>query len=135
VCFAAAGMWYERYSRAGSKRLLRHAMRGLLPPSVLADRQGRAGTLESYVEGSIDLQMSQLCRMFHTPALADLGIARPGALAQLLDRYGRDREPGLADQILTAAHVESWLRAHGHTRLPGPAPELQKGEMTGGPPE
>jgi asparagine synthase (glutamine-hydrolysing) len=114
IRFAAAGPYHERYSRAGTKRLLRRAMSGLLPDSVLADRFGRRdGTLESYVDRSLRGAIPELRRLLDRPRLAELGVVDPSVLRAAIDAF----ENGTAqlfqpEQLLSVAHVEAWLRAH-----------------------
>jgi asparagine synthase (glutamine-hydrolysing) len=112
IRFAAAGPWSERFSGGASKRLLRHAMRGLLPESVLADRPKRTGTLASYFARSLNALLPSLERLFDQPVVAELGIVDPVALRQDLETYRRGRgHLYLREQLLSLAHVESWLRA------------------------
>jgi asparagine synthase (glutamine-hydrolysing) len=113
VEFAAAGAWYERYSKAGTKRLLRLAMKDLLPDVVLADRFGRRdGTLQTYVERSMNALWPHALELFRRPVLAEMGLVDPVRLKTEMERYASGRaSPYFVEQFICLAHTESWFRA------------------------
>jgi len=111
IRFATSRPGSERFSNAGTKWLLRHMMKGRVPDEVIAPRRPGAGSLTTYVQKSFDLLFPELYELFRSPVLADLGIVEPSKLKLDLDRHASGiRSKFLAEQVIFAAHVESWLQ-------------------------
>jgi hypothetical protein len=113
----AAGRPGEERSRGiESKRLLREAMRGLLPESVLAPRAKKTGLTVEFFERAFrrDLGAALAALGPGEMRLAELGIVEPVAFLQAASRYlaSSDPAPGLA--IFLTLQVEWWLRSRPH---------------------
>jgi asparagine synthase (glutamine-hydrolysing) len=114
VEFAAWRPWWERHSRGDTKRLLRAAMRGLLPEPFLQPRHTRTGTTGAYLRRSLQgAHADVLRRAFAAPALAEAGIVDAAALRQHCERYLRgDGADGATElQLFFTLQAELWLRA------------------------
>jgi asparagine synthase (glutamine-hydrolysing) len=115
VRFALGRPWHDRSRRGESKRLLRAAMRDLLPASVLAPRTTRTGVTVGYSRFWMRRRYPALfAELFETPLrLADLGIVNPKALERAVAAWS----DGRADEY-TRVHLyhtleaELWLRGH-----------------------
>lgn len=116
--FAAARPRAERNTGGDQKRLLREAMRGLLPDTVLAPRPFKTGLAHGHLHRSLRGAAQELMTGLGSGCvLAELGIAEPGVLARSWEEYLRSGETRLAVGLSTAVQVEWWLRA----RLGDPA--------------
>ncbi|MBX6364830.1 MAG: hypothetical protein IRZ00_13250 [Gemmatimonadetes bacterium] len=128
--FAAARPRAERNTAGDQKRLLRKAMRGLLPDAVLAPRSSKTGLSHGPLHRSLrDAAPVFMDGLRRGCVLADLGIAVPGMLARWWEEYLRSGEMRLAVGLSTAMPVEWWLRA----RLGDPGrPRTDLARRTGG---
>ena len=113
VRFALSRPAEERNNEGDHKRLLRAAMRGLLPESVLAPREAKTGTLSMYVAHHVRSEgLSLLAQALPATALADAGIVNPTELATAATRY---RNEGAAyphaESLYCTLQAESWLSA------------------------
>ena len=112
VAFAATRPRTERRSKNETKRLLRAAVRDLLPEQVLAPRRYRTGTTITYFGRSFRSALLQHApRLFRTPVLADLGIVEPKSLQYATDAYLRGDAEWSATALMYTLHTELWLRA------------------------
>jgi asparagine synthase (glutamine-hydrolysing) len=112
VEFAAARPRDERNAGRETKRLLRAAMRGLLPDEVLAPRDVKTGTLGGYFAAGMRAEFPALAaQAFRAPLLAELGIADPAALCAACAEYARTADGSLGFALAQTLHVELWLRA------------------------
>ncbi len=111
--FAAARAPHERRSGGETKRLLRRAMRGLLPEQVLAPRPHRTGTTHDHFTRSMrEVHAAFVTETLNQPlALAELGIASTDRLRQRWDEYRRANDHALGLQLFFTLQVELWLRA------------------------
>jgi len=110
----AAGRPGEERSRGmETKRLLREAMRGLLPESVLAPRAEKTGLTVGYFERAFRQGLGPALRQLddRDMRLADLGVVEPHVFQRSAARYlaSRDPSPGLA--LYLTLQAEWWLRA------------------------
>lgn len=113
VQFALSRPREERNCGGDRKLLLRAAMRGLLPDSVLAARQGKTGTLRSYFAKHMRSDgVARLGAMLPAPALTEAGIVNPADLAWAVARYRAEgsRYPH-SESLFCTLHAEAWLRA------------------------
>ena len=112
VELAAARPREERNRGRETKRLLRRAMRGLLPDSVLAPRDTKTGTLGGYFSDAMRRDFPALAEAaFRAPLLAEMGIVDPRALREACGSYARTGDGSLAFGLVQTLHVELWLRA------------------------
>ncbi|HEX6964407.1 MAG TPA: asparagine synthase-related protein [Gemmatimonadaceae bacterium] len=112
IRLAAARPWHERNSLGETKRLLRRAMRGILPDEAVAARTTKTGTLRGYFTRSM-MDAAPLFRAaFREPLLAEVGIVDAERLRRAADVYFRHGGVSfLAEQLLSTFQAELWLRA------------------------
>jgi asparagine synthase (glutamine-hydrolysing) len=116
--FAASRPPAERSSLGERKRLLRQAMRGLLPDDVLTPRAVKPGTLAGYFEKSMRAAAPLLEQTLEKSLLAELGVVDLPALQRSLGLYMQGRETAyVREQLYFVVQTELWLRAN----LPRPA--------------
>ena len=115
VAFALSRPWHERSRRGETKRLLRAAMRDLLPAGVLAPRPVRTGVTTGYSRAWMRRHMPGLCeRTLRTPLeLERLGIVDGAALRHAADRFtaGQWTDDFTRVHLYHTFEVELWLRA------------------------
>jgi asparagine synthetase B (glutamine-hydrolysing) len=109
VRFAAARPRRDRTNNGETKILLRQAMRDLLPPEVLAPRESRTGTLDTYLEQSFQRHAALLDELLPPTALSDLGIVDPAAFGRFA-ATARSDPAQFGVQLTYALQVERWLR-------------------------
>ena len=112
VSFAAARPRSDRHAGRETKRLLRAAVRGLLPDAVLAPRAQKTGTMGDYFGRAIQTEFPKIAsELFRAPFLAELGIVDVEKLWQAGARVERNiPERNIAELVFTL-EVELWLRA------------------------
>ena len=113
VEFAATRPWSDRSEGLETKRLLRAAVRGLVPDEVLAPRKTRTGVTAGYAVHSVAETVAPVLKeLLREPLrLADLGIVEPGELERACERMLSDGQSGLELPIFTTVQTELWLRA------------------------
>ncbi|HYD53549.1 MAG TPA: asparagine synthase-related protein [Gemmatimonadaceae bacterium] len=113
VAFATARPREDRNCGLETKRLLRHAMRGLLPEHVLAPRAHRTGITSAYSHRRmLEAMPALLERLFAEPLLlAELGIVEPAPLRRAWDQYLSSRALHVKIPLFLTLHAELWLRA------------------------
>ncbi|HVT41080.1 MAG TPA: asparagine synthetase B family protein [Gemmatimonadaceae bacterium] len=112
VRFAVGRPRSDRASQGEFKRLLRHSMRGLIPPSVLAPRESKTGVLSGYFERSLRADRRGLVtEAFRDPVLAQLGIVDQRRLQE--EWYGFCSKGGQSKgfRLFITLQVELWLRS------------------------
>jgi hypothetical protein len=131
VEFALNRPWSERRSRGEDKHLIRHAMKHLLPPEVLAPRPLKTGSLGGYFGRALHRALPQLLYLAENPLLAELGIVDRARLKHAVGVYRRDtfRDADAGVRLLATLQAELWLRSH----LGGEqAPSFQNTELVAG---
>jgi asparagine synthase (glutamine-hydrolysing) len=113
VHFALSRPREDRNSAGDNKRLLRAAMRGLLPETVLAPQRLKTGTLSSYFDRHMRSDgLARFSEILPARALSEAGIIEPDILARAVARY---REEGAAyphaEALFCTLQAELWLRA------------------------
>ncbi|HEV2131952.1 MAG TPA: asparagine synthase-related protein, partial [Longimicrobiaceae bacterium] len=113
VEFALSRPREERAAGNEIKRLLRRAVRGLLPDHILAPRPFKTGTSGRYLERSLRKHHAALIeRTFQEPlALAEVGIVDSTALRRLWSVYLRQGGGELGVNLFLTFQTEIWLRA------------------------
>ncbi|HEU4584959.1 MAG TPA: asparagine synthase-related protein [Gemmatimonadaceae bacterium] len=112
VAFAASRPVSERRSGRETKRLLRYAMKGLLPEAVLAPRPYRTGSPIRYLTSAIVAAMPRLIeRNMTSPMLGDLGIIEPGVFRRMWEESVRRDDLNRCVSLYLTMEVELWLRA------------------------
>jgi asparagine synthase (glutamine-hydrolysing) len=110
--FAAGRPRWERNSGRDTKRLLRHAMRSLLPPEVLAPRPHRTGVTSGYYIGAMKTEAAGLVAAIgRSSVLAELGIVDPSAFHSAWEDFLRGTYDWCGELWFTL-QAELWLRAH-----------------------
>jgi asparagine synthase (glutamine-hydrolysing) len=123
--FAATRPRDERSAGGETKRLLRAAMRGLLPENVLAPRKSRTGMTTGYFARSMHSGLASLL----LSSFEVEGKLQPGMLAELgvidfkkfwasAGRYLRGTDTSTGVDLLMTLQTELWLRAHGGYAAP-----------------
>jgi asparagine synthase (glutamine-hydrolysing) len=111
----------ERVVARETKRLLRHAMRGILPDAFLAPRPERTGVTTQYMRESMRGPARALFdAVFERPLLAELGIVDGARLRAEWRQYAESGQ-GLGHRLYELLQTELWLRAHGATGAGAPA--------------
>jgi asparagine synthase (glutamine-hydrolysing) len=112
VEFACRRPWSERSWGTETKRLLRAAMEGLLPPEVLAPRAQRTGLTSGYLaQGFRRTHASVAAEAFEDPVLARLGMVDAITLQKSWDLYRRQGDENLGISLYFTLQTELWLRA------------------------
>ena len=94
-----------------TKRLLRHAMRGILPDEFLAPRPERTGVTTQYMRDEMRGPARPLFdAVFERPLLAELGIVDAERLRADWREYAESGE-GLGLRLYELLQTELWLRA------------------------
>ncbi len=112
VELAASRPREERAGAGETKRLLRAAVRGLVPASVLATRSSRTGLSSDYFRRELDRHLPRLmAAAAGCTGLAELGVVEPAALRRAADEWMAGRlgdDLGLA--LLLTLRTELWVR-------------------------
>lgn len=111
----------ERSLGHETKRLLRRAVEGLLPPEVLAPRTHRTGLTTGYSRREMRAHLPALYgRVLAEPlALAELGVVKPESLRQAVAAYERGDERERMS-LYDTLNAELWLRHKLHGRAAEP---------------
>jgi asparagine synthetase B (glutamine-hydrolysing) len=110
--FAASRPVSDHLAGTERKRLLRHAMRGLLPPDVLAPRAQLTGTAQDYSGNSLRQALAApFNTQFPSSALETLGLIDVPAFERARMKFVRYGSPTLTLPLLLTLHTEHWLRA------------------------
>ena len=110
--FAMSRPREERVTARETKRLLRRAMRGILPDAFLAPRPRRTGVTTQYMrEGMRGPSRALFEDVFRRPMLAELGIVDAARLQEEWRQYAESGE-GLGLRLFELLQTELWLRAH-----------------------
>jgi asparagine synthase (glutamine-hydrolysing) len=111
IRFALSRPVAERASLRETKRLLRQAMRGLLPDHVLEPRAVRTGVTSGYLDHSLRVAHAQLLtNTFRNPVLAELGIVNPVILQRCCAEYLSGRARRLGVGLFLTLQTELWTR-------------------------
>jgi hypothetical protein len=121
--FALARPRWERASGRETKYLLRRAVRGLLPDTVLAPRAYRTGLISGYSDRWMRRSYPAILKDFvDTPlVLAELGIVNPTELRRAVSNYlteGTDGNQRVA--LFYTLQTEWWLRSRLRPEIPRP---------------
>jgi asparagine synthase (glutamine-hydrolysing) len=113
VRFAATRPRIERRRAGHTKRLLRHAVAGLLPDEVLAVRSHKTGTMTDYLtKGISDGVAAVVCEMFSGSLLSQMGIIDENRLLRAVQTFHPSRLRPYDPAIILTLQVENWLRTH-----------------------
>jgi hypothetical protein len=103
----------ERRSGRETKRLLRRAMTGLLPPEILAPRPTRTGVPIRYLTSAIRAALPFWReRVLHGSMLTELGIVDPTRLGEAYDQCMAGGGAHQTVALYLALETELWLQAH-----------------------
>jgi asparagine synthase (glutamine-hydrolysing) len=109
--FAMSRPRRERVVARETKRLLRHAMRGILPDEFLAPRPHRTGVTTQYMrEEMCGPARALFDAVFERPLLEELGIVDGERLRAEWREYAESGE-GLGLRLYEVLQTELWLRA------------------------
>ena len=114
ISFAASRPLSDRGSGGDGKRILRKAMAGLLPDSVLAVRERKTGTPSGYFRRQLQQSLSgQLRQLFDggPSRLGRLGIVDEASLKAACDQYSATGDHGLGALLHMTLETERWVAA------------------------
>jgi asparagine synthase (glutamine-hydrolysing) len=113
VEFAAGRPLEERNCNDEIKVLLRHAMRGLLPDSVLAPRRSKTGAPVDYVQRSLlrtlPSRIETTFRFGGSAVLVRMDLVDAGLLRQASAAYAEHGGHLLGSRLLMTLQTEKWL--------------------------
>lgn len=111
--FAVTRPRTDRSAGRETKRLLRRAMRGLLPESLLAPRPRRTGVTSAYFARGLRIRHAEAIAGLLTQPLAleEVGIVDGAALRRAWASYVRSGGGALGVTLLLTLQCELWLRA------------------------
>ncbi len=103
----------ERSSGAETKKLLRAAMRGLLPDSILAPRTKRTGVTEGYFARSMREQLPVMVDAFFEHSLLEAaGVIDALTFRRAVGEYARSVQSNFSASLYFTLQTELWLRSH-----------------------
>jgi asparagine synthase (glutamine-hydrolysing) len=101
----------ERAGGGETKRLLRHALRGRLPETVLATRRSRTGTTSHYYRRALLRELpAAAAGVLEESVLAALDVLDPGEYRAAIEQYRRDGDAELGAALFATAQAELWIR-------------------------
>ena len=100
----------ERSSQGETKRLLRRAMRGLLPAETLGSRSQRTGTTGSYFRRGLLLGAAWVPELFQQSRLADMGLIRPDVFLRWWEWFTNGGEGPWDVALCATVQTERWLQ-------------------------
>lgn len=118
IAFAAERPREERASRRETKRVLRAAMRGVIPDDVLAPRRVRTGTTGRLFGRALrDAGAGLVEKAVRDSRLAELGIIEPAALRRGWEEWKASGDGNLGVALFLTLQTEFWTRAHDASRV------------------
>jgi hypothetical protein len=104
---------FARSSGAETKKLLRAAMRGLLPDSILAPRTKRTGVTEGYFARSMREQLPAMVdSAFEHSLLESAGVIDAMEFKRAVREYARGVQSNFSVGLYFTLQTELWLRSH-----------------------
>jgi len=111
VRFAMRRPWSDRADGGETKRLLRRAMRDVLPAAVLAPRPHRTGTTSAYFMRGMRAEGWPLAeRMLAESRLAQMGMIDTAPLRRAWDHILKYDDEQLAGRVFFTLQAELWIR-------------------------
>jgi asparagine synthase (glutamine-hydrolysing) len=111
VRFAMRRPWSDRADGGETKRLLRRAMRNLLPASVLAPRPHRTGTTSAYfMRGMREEGWPLAERTLAESRLAQMGMIDVATLRRAWEHVLEHEDEQLAGRVYFTLQAELWMR-------------------------
>jgi len=109
--FAARRPWSDRADGAETKRLLRRAVRELLPANVLAPRPHRTGTTNAYFLRQLRRDGAPLMeRVLPSMRLAEIGMVDPAMFRFAWTHVLAHDDDELASRVFFTLQAELWMR-------------------------
>lgn len=117
IAFAASRPLNERNDGRETKILLRAAMRGLVPDSVLARRPKKTGTTQDYYRRQLGAALPRVFLPLGDTTtkpliLEELGLIDRSRLASAMFHYQSQPDHLLGAQLFTTLEAERWLATH-----------------------
>ncbi len=127
VKFAASRPSQERASLGSNKRLLRQALQGLLPESILQQRWPKGGTTEVYFSGTLRRDAGDgVPRLFRRSRLAELGIIEVPIFLRWWEWFAHGGQGAWDVPLLATIQAERWLQQRASVAAPSSArPSLE----------
>lgn len=101
-----------KYRYGYNKRVLRRAMKGILPEGV-RNRRYKTNFSSLYDVKATESDAGETSELFRSPLLAEMGLVEPETLRQAWSRYQEsagDADDDLRTAMWTAISLEQWLR-------------------------
>jgi asparagine synthase (glutamine-hydrolysing) len=113
IDLAASRPVAERANQGNTKRLLKAAVKGIVPESVLAPRPIKTGLAAGYLHRQLQRQLlSRLQQSFGaTSAMGDLGLVEPGAVLRHGRQYDANPDHLTGVCLYLTLEAEYWLRS------------------------
>ena len=114
ISFAVSRPLSDRGSGGDGKRLLRHAMAGLIPDTVLAPRSRKTGTPVGYFNRQLGISFaSEVDKLFRAGQsnLERMGLLDHALLQSAVEEYSRTGLHGLGAILHLTVETERWLVA------------------------
>ena len=103
----------ERSAGTETKKLLRAAMRGLLPDSILAPRAKRTGETGGYFTRSMRQHLPAMAdALFEHSALENAGVIDAKVYRRSVAEYARGAQNNFSVGLYFTLQSELWLRSH-----------------------
>jgi asparagine synthase (glutamine-hydrolysing) len=111
IAFVASRPMSDRGAGPGAKRILRRAMQGLIPDSVLEPRFRKTGVVLGYVRRQLTgaLQSAGVGTIGPRGNLVRMGLVDAEKFDKALARYARTRDHELGAALLHTIAVEGWI--------------------------
>jgi hypothetical protein len=122
----------ERASGVETKRLLRAAVKGLLPDHVLAPRRWRTGTTNGFSHREMSRRFPKLLEELQQQPmeLERLGLIDPDQLTRAAGTYRRRDQAALRVALYYTYHTERWLRTWRRAEKNASEPVLSRESLT-----
>jgi asparagine synthetase B (glutamine-hydrolysing) len=112
IAFAATRPMSDHFGGTEGKRLLRHAMRDLLPAKILAPRAERTGTPHDYAgDALIQALSTPFAEQLQNSALESFGLIDIPAFERARMKFLRYGSTNYRLPLLLTLHTELWLRS------------------------
>lgn len=111
LAFAARRPWSDRADGLETKRLLRRAVRDVLPANVLAPRPHRTGTTNAYLLRQLRRDGASLMeRVLPRMRLAEIGMVDPAILRDAWTYVLAHDDDEVANRVFFTLQAELWMR-------------------------
>jgi asparagine synthetase B (glutamine-hydrolysing) len=113
IAMAASRPIVERAFQENGKRLLKAAVRGIVPDSVLAPRPAKTGLASGYLHRQLHQQLLPRLKLAFgsSSAMGDRGLVEPGTVLRHGEQYQSQPDHLTGVCLYLTLEAEYWLRA------------------------